>query len=156
MILHTSKHCVVCKQEKDIAHFYPTRNRCKQCYAIRRKEYRNKNLAKERNWGRESYYRHHDLCKQRKADRSRRIRQINNQLVHDYLLEHPCIDCGEADPRVLEFDHVRGVKSAPVSQFMEHSWARLFDEIYKCDVRCANCHARKTHIECGYFMPAET
>jgi hypothetical protein len=69
-----------------------------------------------------------------------------------YLLEHPCVDCGEADPIVLEFDHVRGVKAADVSNLVKGvaSRARLETEIAKCDVRCANCHRRRTTRTFGW------
>jgi hypothetical protein len=63
-----------------------------------------------------------------------------------YLEEHPCVDCGEKDPVVLDFDHVRGEKRMSVTRMisLQYSSKTLFDEIAKCDVRCSNCHRRKT------------
>lgn len=63
-----------------------------------------------------------------------------------YLNIHPCIDCGESDPVVLEFDHVRGKKIKAVSVLVSRGCGidRLKLEIAKCDVRCANCHRKKT------------
>jgi hypothetical protein len=56
------------------------------------------------------------------------------------------VDCGESDPIVLEFDHVRGVKRGEISRLKTMvSLETLAEEIAKCDVRCANCHRRKTH-----------
>ena len=56
------------------------------------------------------------------------------------------MDCGESDPEVLEFDHVRGVKTANVSAFIRggYSLAKLQAEVALCEVRCANCHRRIT------------
>ena len=70
--------------------------------------------------------------------------------------QHPCVDCGEVDPRVLQFDHVIGVKKANVSSLAYHNKASkdtLLNEIAKCMVRCANCHVRKTWDSLGYFVP---
>jgi hypothetical protein len=61
-----------------------------------------------------------------------------------YFVEHPCADCGESDPLVLEFDHL-GDKSFTIGVGLrDRSWQALLDEIAKCDVLCANCHRRRT------------
>ncbi|WXX09704.1 HNH endonuclease [Mycobacterium phage MS810] len=66
--------------------------------------------------------------------------------VTEYLSQHPCVDCGEGDPIVLEFDHVRGEKLGNLSEMINRgaSLKRIVAEIEKCDVRCANCHRRIT------------
>lgn len=69
------------------------------------------------------------------------------------LLEQtPCVDCGEADPLVLEFDHVRGAKIADISRLVSRgaSWAEIVVEMEKCDVVCRNCHARRTAKQFGW------
>jgi hypothetical protein len=65
--------------------------------------------------------------------------------VFSYLIEHSCVDCGEADPIVLEFDH-RGDKLADVATLVHdrQPWEAIAMEIAKCDVRCGNCHRRRT------------
>lgn len=76
----------------------------------------------------------------------RRYRKRNEKLVDAYVASHPCVDCGESDIRVLEFDHVRSTKRGDVSLMVGRGspWGRIETEIAKCDVRCANCHRRKT------------
>lgn len=73
-----------------------------------------------------------------------------NQIVFDLLSQRPCIDCGESDPVVLEFDHRDpATKRAAISEGIHACWSieDLLEEIAKCDVRCANCHRRKTAQE---------
>jgi hypothetical protein len=61
-----------------------------------------------------------------------------------FFKTHPCVDCGETDPRLLEFDHVAD-KSFNVSYGIRYlAWDRVLAEIAKCEVRCGNCHRRKT------------
>ena len=73
-------------------------------------------------------------------------------LLFEYLSKRPCIDCGENDPVVLEFDHRDPkTKSKKVSRILSghYSWLVIQQEIDKCDIRCANCHRRKTYIQLG-------
>lgn len=74
-------------------------------------------------------------------------------LVLRHLAATPCVDCGEADFRVLTFDHVRGDKSfnlsAAASLYKTEDVVRA--EIAKCDVRCANCHLRMTGQRAGWY-----
>ena len=76
----------------------------------------------------------------------------NVRRVVEYLRDHPCVDCGETDLVVLEFDHRDGSnKRLPVSSMLgNYSWAQVEAEIAKCDVRCANDHRRKTARERNY------
>ena len=70
----------------------------------------------------------------------------NKETVRHYLRCHPCVDCTEPDDCVLEFDHVTGEKSGNISRMVRTgtSTETLLVEIAKCEVRCANCHRRKT------------
>lgn len=62
-------------------------------------------------------------------------------------MSHPCVDCGERDPVVLDFDHVSGVKRFNVAGevYRSANLAKIQAEVAKCDVRCSNCHRRKTN-----------
>jgi hypothetical protein len=72
------------------------------------------------------------------------------EYVVDYLRAHPCTDCGESDPLVLEFDHL-GDKEFNVSYGIQNiGWKRVLEEIRKCDVVCANCHRRRTAAQRGH------
>jgi hypothetical protein len=75
----------------------------------------------------------------------RPLRHRNLRFVADYLRRARCADCGESDIVVLDFDHV-GVKRGSVLTLAidEHSLGSLRREIAQCEVRCANCHRRRT------------
>lgn len=80
---------------------------------------------------------------------SRRIHVAEK--VWNYLLENPCVVCGETDPVVLEFDHL-GDKAENISVLRgSSSWSRVQKEIVKCQVLCANCHKRKTSEDFGWY-----
>lgn len=79
------------------------------------------------------------------AKRNVRVLEDNHRRLFEVKLERGCADCGERDPTVLEFDHLRD-KKAVVSGLLRYtpSWNRMLEEIDKCEVVCANCHARRT------------
>jgi hypothetical protein len=103
------------------------------------------------------YYRNRDayLARNRRAKKTRSKKQ-NLRLL--YLSTHPCVDCGESDPVLLDFDHRDGsTKIAPVARLIwERRWDLVWDEIAKCDVRCVRCHRRKTARDFGWSKLAET
>jgi len=45
-------------------------------------------------------------------------------MVFNHFSKHPCVDCGETDPIVLTFDHVRGKKRV---QRERSRWASIFN-----------------------------
>ena len=63
------------------------------------------------------------------------------------------MDCGESDLRVLDFDHVRDKKTLNVPRMAAartYGWERIQQEIAKCEVRCANCHRKRTYAQFDY------
>jgi len=80
---------------------------------------------------------------------SRRIQHI--QLVIDYLSDKQCIDCGNANQIVLEFDHKYNKDYNVADMLGNYKWEVILEEILKCDIRCANCHRIKTSSELGYL-----
>lgn len=98
-------------------------------------------------YDRARYAGHREVRQEQIAAGNRRMRERNRAWLDEYLAGHPCSDCGEADPIVLEFDH-RGddVKVANVADMVsKRSLSAIQVEVAKCDVRCANCHRRVTH-----------
>lgn len=74
--------------------------------------------------------------------------RLKSQAVIDAAKRKPCADCRRTYPwYVMEFDHTRGVKARNINAGM--GYYRLLDELAKCDVVCANCHATRTYKRRG-------
>lgn len=137
------KRCPTCQQVLPLASFSKAVKRrsggsyCKNCQSEYNKEY---------------YKRNRRIQIHRSRMNITRYRQRNRESVAKYLSRNPCVDCGEGDLRVLEFDHVRGRKDGNVSALVRTGapLERILSEIAKCDVRCANCHRRKTVEQLGW------
>jgi len=91
------KTCACCKKEKPETEFnfkYKSKGirsyHCKTCS----RQYLKNHYGKNRN-----YY----LLKAK--ERNAHMRLVASKFIWDYLSIHSCIDCGESDPTVLEFDH---------------------------------------------------
>lgn len=81
-------------------------------------------------------------------------RNTARNAIWTYLLKNPCIDCGLRDPLCLDFDHRDpSLKDLNVSAMVGggYSLARIMTEVAKCDVRCANCHRRRTAAQFGWW-----
>lgn len=138
------KHCPTCSLRKPVADFHRDWTRsdglASQCKACKR--------AVQKKWYAKNRARH-------VANVNRRQRATEAEIIKRivaYLREHPCVDCGETNPVLLEFDHVRGKKINSVCNLMRRgfSWEKISDEIQKCDVRCCRCHRLKTAQQFGY------
>jgi hypothetical protein len=135
------KYCIRCKTELDIFQFNKN--------PTRRDGHDNLCRTHRREYQQEWYKKNREQHVRRVQTNNIAVRARNTALLLEYLLKHPCSDCGESDPLVLEFDHVRGSKTKDISCMVQESWSwkTIEAEIAKCDVRCANCHRRKTAYE---------
>lgn len=130
------RRCGRCGEDKPVTEFAWRRkpqgqrdNMCRRCRAAYKRE-------------------HYEANKQRyiaqAAVQKQRALLERTALLIEFFATHPCSNCGESDPVVLEFDHLRD-KAFNISQvFRDRSWQTILDEIEKCEVVCANCHRRRT------------
>ncbi len=137
--------CAGCGQERDIEQDFSWKIKgkkrqtwCKFCQAQANKIH---------------YQNNKQVYLDRAKSRNSRVIEKNQRNVYAYLTEHPCIDCGLTDVRVLEFDHVRGKKIDSIARLVRLgvSWPTIEAEIAKCEVRCANCHRIKTTERGGFW-----
>lgn len=138
--------CSKCKEEKDIEEYSfrskknnTRRSECKTCVKKYRKKYYSEN--REKGIANSAYH-------------AKKANIRNMQYIWDYLLDHPCVDCGEENPVVLEFDHRDGVEKLGNIGAIQHlGWGinKLKEEIEKCDVRCCNCHRKRTAQQCNWY-----
>lgn len=113
-------------------------NRCKEC---------------QRRYSRAHYAMHGHKHNARRYQNQKRSRVETRRRFAEYLVGKACIDCGICDTIVLEFDHVRGQKVANLSEMVSNGWpwTQVEDELAKCEIRCANCHRRKTAHQLKWF-----
>ena len=138
------KLCPHCNQHKDESAFARNRSRadglqaqCRQCVK-----------GIQHNW----YVKHRAVHYENIHRRRRELADGLAKRLLDYLAEHPCVDCGESNPIVLEFDPMRDTKKFSLRNHFAHgsSWQVILKEIETCEVRCANCHRLKTAQQFGY------
>jgi hypothetical protein len=138
------RRCIWCNLLKPLAAFAfrskalgTRQSHCRTCHAAYRKSH---------------YLRNRPDYITREVDRTRRRRAENRRLLRAYLRSHPCVDCGESDIVALQFDHRdRATKRQDVALLvLGKPWSVVSTEIEKCDVRCANCHRRRTASQLGW------
>jgi len=136
--------CSSCKQDLDIICFsFKNKKRkklnslCKSCHSQYRRGHYVKNkrkyIEKAQRW-------------------NKKQGEILREYLYNILLKSKCIDCGEKDVLVLEFDHVENKKIGIAQMYKNrYSMSAVQQELKKCVVRCANCHRRKTAQESGFW-----
>jgi hypothetical protein len=137
------KVCTICKDKKSLDDFNKKKlskdgrqNLCKLC-----------NLEN----GKKHYLLNTEKVKQRIYNRKETLKP----LIQDFIVSHlknGCVDCGEKDLIVLDFDHLEN-KECSISSMINDcaSLDKIALEISKCVVRCANCHRRKTAKDFGWW-----
>jgi len=140
------KKCTICKEEKELNCFNKNKtkkdglnNICRECSIKRSKRYYDEN-------------REHHV----KVITKRKTKTIfeNRQKLFEFFKTNPCIDCGNDNPIVLDFDHRDDVeKVGGVGEILNRacSWETVQKEMEKCDVRCANCHRIRTAKQFNWY-----
>lgn len=142
-----TKICTKCKQEKLLEEFYfknkeknIKNSRCKIC------------CEQSRN-SKKHYQEYKDNYILRNKVRRENLIKTNVPKLLDYYKTHNCVDCGESDPIVLEFDHlIQKDKKYGISNMLgNYHWDKILSEIEKCEVVCANCHKRRTAKQFDWY-----
>lgn len=141
-----TKICNHCDKEQDVELFAfankikgTRKPKCKECDKLERKVYYEAN----KQW-----------IIADNSIRNKIAKTRNSQYVWDYLKKNPCVDCGQTNPIVLDFDHRDDVdKIDCVSRLIANtvSVETIQEEIDKCDVRCANCHRIRTAKQQNWY-----
>ena len=132
-----TKRCPKCERELSTEQFNKRANGrcyayCKACQSV---------------YARNHYVNHIPAYYKRRLDSNQRSILRNRSFAIEHLRTHPCVDCGENDPIVLEFDHIDpSTKVDAVSDLIRcaYSLERVKSEMERCEVRCVNCHRRRT------------
>jgi hypothetical protein len=143
--------CTVCGEDKEVEAF-PFKNKaagrrhheCKACMAA---------------YGREHYTRHRQAYISRNVANMRVRRRAVKERVWHHLANQACVDCGEPDPLVPDFDQVDPKNKRKEIYWLaqgNHAWKTILEEIGKCEVRCANCHRLRTAYQFSWHIPADS
>jgi len=140
------KYCGTCKLIKSQTEFNKNKIKkdgfnsiCRECSNNRSKKYYSDNPE------------HHK--KVIRIRHNKTIRENRDNLIQ-YLLTQKCIDCGESNIIVLDFDHKDDVnKIANISNLIHSgcNWDKIKTEMDKCDIRCSNCHRIRTSKQQGWY-----
>lgn len=137
------RRCGRCRQTKELDAFAWRRqakgqrdNYCRPCRADYKQE-------------------HYTENRQRYVDNAKKRKDvvIRERLAYlrEFFSTHPCLDCGETDWVVLEFDHLSDKLFAISREVRDRNWESVLREMAKCDVVCANCHRRRTARRGGHL-----
>lgn len=138
-----TKKCYTCNQVKSVDDFNKNKGRkdglnsiCRTCSNGRSKKYYRDNKGL-----------HIETVRLRRL----RVREKSKIFLREFLSDKSCLDCGNDDIRVLEFDHVKGIKKMDVGEMVSAGYSKklIRKEIDKCEIVCCNCHRIRTYERIG-------
>jgi len=139
------KKCSKCGDEKLLTEFFFKNKKenkrhaqCKQCYRDSRKN-------------KDHYEKYKDDYIERAKSRQNRLVTENRVELLNYFKTHDCVDCGNNEPIVLEFDHLKDKKFGISAMMRDYTWEQILKEISKCEVVCSNCHKKRTFKQFGWW-----
>lgn len=141
------KKCYVCEEEKELSCFGKNNGGHSKdgltfmCLDCKRD-------------GENSRYKQNDERKKYLLAKNQRASSRNRLGVYEYLEKHPCVDCGEKNIILLDFDHIGGNKKYEISRMIRtsYAWKTIMEEISKCEVVCSNCHRLRTAQRANWFI----
>lgn len=142
------KTCRVCKELKSIVEFSEKGKKSNG-------EIKYQSMCRECNkkYQREHYKKNKDKYKKKARDWEQRYKSE----VYKFLIEYAkdgCIKCGEKHFACLQFNHIDPkTKSFSICKGITDciSIDSIKEELLKCEILCANCHAKHTAVQFGYY-----
>jgi hypothetical protein len=104
----------------------------------------------QRLYNREYYLRNRSKPLAKQREKNRRFAEGRRKWLAEFKKGLKCNRCGEDHPATLTFHHLNaGEKDFEIgnSVWMGVSLNRLKAEIEKCEVLCANCHAKEHYAQ---------
>lgn len=142
-----TKICRKCETELNLCEFY-FRNKkenirhdiCKMC-------------AKKNSIDKKYYNNNKEEYLAKTKIRQEALLNENRIKLLEYQQLNPCVDCGNDNPIVLEFDHlIQEEKTINISLMLrDYKWDKIKKEIDKCEVVCANCHRIRTAKQLNWW-----
>lgn len=163
--------CTMCRIEKSIENFYESgkrksrlNKRCADC--IRESHNPNSDAFKrcttcaeiksfDQFWNETNTpSRKRGMCRDCSLERARNANDIYKTWL-DAFKDNPCTDCGRRyPPHIMHWDHLPGTKKVTSIGRLKSARAKkevVLEELAKCELVCANCHANRTYERKDYF-----
>lgn len=96
-------------------------------------------------YNQEYYQKHKKRIIKQQLSKNKRLLEKRRIFIREYKAERCCSKCKEKEPCCLQFHHKDPkTKLFAISDAdgLKSGMTRLLTEIAKCDILCANCHAK--------------
>lgn len=115
--------------------------RFEYCGMIRTMPY--KDIKKQKEAQARYYKEHKDLYIEKQRDKRNKNRRYIQEIKEGAI----CVDCNIKYPYyVLQFDHLKDKIMGVARMAVSHNLEQIKNEIAKCEIVCANCHAHRTWV----------